>query len=56
MTTNQNKSKMLSHEENKSYWSYSQMLEGNKYYEKQWSDLRKKMNNKNYKQWEEWKK
>ena len=32
------------------------MLNGNKYYEKQWLDLRKKMNNKNYKQWEEWKK
>ena len=29
------------------------MLNGNKYYEKQWADLRKKMNNKNYKQWEE---
>ena len=42
---------MLSSEENKSYWNSA--LYGNEYYEKQWLDLRKKMGNKNYKQWEE---
>ena len=42
---------MLTPEENRRYWN--SVLNGNKYYENQWSVLRKKMNNKNYRQWEE---
>ena len=54
MTTNQKI--VLTPEENERYWNSA--VDGNEYYESQWAALRKKMNNKNYKQWEEktWKK
>ena len=42
---------MLTSEENKKYWDRT--TEGNAYYEEQYSDLREKMKNKNYKQWKE---
>ena len=42
---------MLTLEENRTYWEL--ILRGNDYYANQWSVLRNKMRNKNFRQWEE---